>query len=123
VPHALAGPFRLGAIDVLPFDQDHGYGRTTGFRFGRVAYSTDVVDLPEESLAQLEGLDLWIIGCLTDTPHATHAHIGKALAWVERLRPKRTLISHMGPRLDYRHLCETLPPGVAPSYDGLVVEV
>lgn len=123
VPHLLDGPFDVGDVRIIPFDQDHGYCRTTGFRFGNFAYSTDVVDLPEDSLSLLEGLDLWIVGCLTDTPHHTHAHIGKALAWVERLRPKATLIGHMGPKLDYAHLCATLPPGVAPAYDGLVVEV
>jgi phosphoribosyl 1,2-cyclic phosphate phosphodiesterase len=124
VPHVLDGePFRLGARDVVPFDQDHGYCRTTGFRFGRAAYSTDVVNLPEDSLALLENLDLWIIGCLTDMPHPTHAHVDKALGWVERLRPKMTLISHMSPRLDYRQLRDTLPAGVAPAYDGQVIEV
>lgn len=123
VPHALAGPFRVGSLDIVPFDQDHGYCRTTGFRFGRFAYSTDLVTLPEESLALLENLDLWIVGCLTDTPHQTHAHLDKVLGWVERLRPKMTLIGHMGPRLDYGRLSATLPAGVAPAYDGLVVEI
>ncbi len=123
IPHLLAGPFRLGSLEVVPFDQDHGYCRTTGYRFGRAAYSTDVVALPEDSLALLENLDLWIVGCLTDSPHQTHAHLDKVLAWVERLRPKMTLISHMGTRLDYGRLSKTLPAGVAPAYDGLVVEI
>lgn len=123
VPHVLEGSFRLGSREIVPFDQDHGYCRTTGFRFGGAAYSTDVVELPEESLALLEGLDLWIIGCLTDTPHPTHAHVAKALAWVERLKPKLTVISHMSPKLDYAHLRDSLPAGVVPAYDGQVIEV
>jgi phosphoribosyl 1,2-cyclic phosphate phosphodiesterase len=123
VPHALTGPFRLGTLDILPFDQDHGYCRTTGFRFGRAAYTTDAVNLPEDSLALLGGLDLWVVGCLGERPHPTHAHLDKVLAWVERLRPKLTVISHMAGRMDYGHLCRTLPAGVIPAYDGLVIEV
>lgn len=123
VPHELDGPFPLAGMTVIPYDQDHGYGRTTGFRFGKAAYSTDVVNLPEESFALLEGLDLWIIGCLTDHPHPTHAHVGKALEWVERMRPKRALITHMSPKLDYRTLKDSLPPGVEPAFDGLSIDL
>ncbi|MDR3435454.1 MBL fold metallo-hydrolase [Telmatospirillum sp.] len=123
IPHELTGPFQLGSMEIVPFDQDHGYCRTTGFRFGPMAYSTDVVNLPDASMALLGGLDLWIVGCLTDTPHATHAHLEKVLAWVEQLQPKRTLITHMMPKLDYDVLCATLPPGVAPAYDGLTIDL
>ncbi len=123
VPHALQGRFQLGPMTVTPFDQDHGYCRTTGFRFGKAAYSTDVVDLPEESFTQLEGLDLWIVGCLTDHPHQTHAHVDKVLAWAERLRPKQTLLTHMSPKLDFQTLTDSLPDGVAPAYDGMVIRL
>lgn len=123
VPHVIDGPFELAGMTIVPFDQDHGFSRTTGYRFGNAAYSTDVVEMPEESFACLAGLDVWIVGCLMDVPHPTHAHVAKALSWAQRLRPRRTWITHMGPKLDYRTLCDTLPEGVAPAYDGLVIEV
>ena len=41
--------FKIGDIDIKTFDQDHGYSRTLGFRFGAFAYSTDVVNLPEDT--------------------------------------------------------------------------
>jgi phosphoribosyl 1,2-cyclic phosphate phosphodiesterase len=121
IPHAVDGRFRAAGIDMLALDQDHGFCRTTGFRFGRAAYCTDVLDLPEESLAQLEGLDLWIIGCLVDKPHVTHAHVEKALEWRRRLKPKRMIITHMSARLDYAALAAGLPEGVEPAYDGMVL--
>jgi phosphoribosyl 1,2-cyclic phosphate phosphodiesterase len=123
LPHIVDAPFTVGPVEILPFDQDHGYCRTTGYRLGRFAYSTDVLELPEESLRQLAGLDLWVVGCLLDIPHATHAHVDKALAWAERLRPHLTVITHMSPRLDYGTLSATLPQGVVPGYDGMVIEV
>ena len=53
-----------GAIEALPFRQIHGSGETLGFRFGGLAYSPDVSDLPEESLKHLHDLDVWIIDAL-----------------------------------------------------------
>lgn len=122
IPHLIDGPFQVGEIEVRPFDQDHGYCRTTGFRFGSMAYSTDVVTLPEESFAVLEGVETWIIGCLSREPHPTHAHLSRVLGWIDRIRPRRAFLTHMTPSLDYRTLCDELPPHVRPAHDGLVIE-
>ncbi len=101
-PHEINGPFKVADVAVMPYEQDHGYGHlTTGFRFGSAAYSTDVTEMPEESFGTLAGLDLWVVGCLSDKSHETHAHVDKVLGWVERLRPKQTVLVHLGPRLDY----------------------
>lgn len=113
----------IGGIEVRAFDQDHGFSRTLGFRFGDVAYSTDVVDLPEASFAALEGVRLWIIGVMVARPHPTHCDVDKALAWIERVRPERAVLSHLGPELDYAALAARLPAGVEPAYDGMVLEV
>ena len=123
IPNAVEGPFTAAGIEVISFEQDHGYSRTTGYRIGDMAYSTDVTELPEASMEQLEGLDLWIVGCLLDIPHATHAHIDKALAWRERLKPKHMVITHMSTRLDYDTLANSLPEGVEPGYDGMVLSL
>jgi len=122
-PRPISGPFRIGDIDVLPLDQDHGYCRSLGLRFGDVAYCTDVVAFPPESFAALRGLDLLIVGCLVDDPHPTHAHVARVLEWVEDLRPRRTVLTHLGSRLDYQSLRSRLPDGVVPAYDGMILEV
>jgi phosphoribosyl 1,2-cyclic phosphate phosphodiesterase len=38
------------------------------------------------------------------------------------VRPRRTILTHMGPKLDYETLRRTLPPGMEPGYDGMTVE-
>lgn len=122
--HEISGAFSINGLDIRPLDQDHGYGRSTGYRIGKFAYCTDAWNIPEESLEQLTGLDLWIVGCLRFKPHETHAHVGKVLEWVERLGPKKTYLTHMGPGLDYDELVsKSLPENVAPAYDGLVLNV
>lgn len=112
-----------GAIPVLGFDQDHGEIRSVGFRFGGVAYSSDVVGLPPEALKALEGLEVWIVDALRDRPHPTHAHVGRALDWIAAVRPKRAILTNLHVDLDYAELARRLPPGVEPAYDGMRFEV
>ncbi len=110
-----------GPVEALPFRQIHGPGETLGFRFGGVAYSPDVSDLPEESLAHLQDLDLWIIDALRYATHPSHLSVEQALGWIERVRPRRAVLTHMHVDLDYETLRRALPDGVEPAYDGMVL--
>ncbi len=114
--------FTIGDIDVQTFEQDHGRVQTQGFRFGPIAYSTDVSELPDYAFDVLAGVEAWIIATLVDEPHPTHAHVDKALAWIERVKPKRAVLTHLSEFLDYDTLRARLPAGVEPAYDGMVVE-
>lgn len=134
-PRTIEGPFQLGPVPVVPFPQDHGYGTmTTGFRIGGevggdgvrrggMAYSTDAVDLSEDALAELGHLDLWIVDCLRFEPHPTHAHFDKAIAWIERLKPRHAVLTHLNHLTDYDEVARRCPPGVEPGYDGLVITI
>ena len=108
-----------GPIPVMSFDQDHGTVRSAGFRFGPIAYSADVVDLPEESFRLLEGVEVWIVDALRWTPHPTHASVERALEWIARVRPRQAFLTNLHIDLDYSDLRDRLPPGVEPAYDGL----
>jgi phosphoribosyl 1,2-cyclic phosphate phosphodiesterase len=110
-----------GPIPVTTFDQDHGGSRSVGYRFGNLAYSSDVVDLPEPVFEALEGLDVWIVDALRYTPHPTHAHVERALEWIERVRPKRAILTNLHIDLDYDELTGRLPAGVEAAYDGLTL--
>jgi len=111
-----------GAIEALPFDQEHGHIRSLGFRFGNLAYSCDVSDLPDESLAALEDLDVWISDALRYTPHPSHFSLDDALRWIERIKPRRAILTNMHIDLDYDTLRRELPENVEPAHDGLSVE-
>ncbi|HYE50434.1 MAG TPA: MBL fold metallo-hydrolase [Azospirillaceae bacterium] len=123
VAHPIDGPFELGSLSVVPFRQEHGRLPSLGFRFGRFAYSTDVVHLDETAFAVLEGVDTWIVDCTRETPHPVHAHLELTLSWIERLRPRRAILTHMNHTMDYDTLRAKLPPGVEPAYDGMVLEI
>lgn len=116
--------FRIGGIDILPFDQDHGYSRTVGYRFGRrLAYSTDLVEMPEEGFAAVAGVSVWILGVFAPLPHPTHVHVEKALEWIKRVNPDRTVMTHLSVYMDHDELRRTLPAGVEPAYDGMEIDV
>ena len=112
-----------GPIAALPVLQDHGDIPSLGFRFGNVAYSADLVGMPDESAAALTGLELWIVDALRHTPHPSHFSLSQALEWIDRLKPKRAVLTNMHTDLDYDALRETLPAGVVPGYDGMQISV
>jgi phosphoribosyl 1,2-cyclic phosphate phosphodiesterase len=122
---AAGAPIKIGgaggAIEALPFRQVHGTSESLGFRFGGIAYSPDVSDFPDESLAALENLDVWIIDALRPDPHPSHLSVAQALDWIARLKPKRAVLTHMHVDLDYATLARDLPDGVEPAYDGMVL--
>jgi phosphoribosyl 1,2-cyclic phosphate phosphodiesterase len=111
-----------GEVEILALAQDHGIP-SLGFRIGNFAYCNDVVRLPEETLERLDGLDTLVIDALRYTPHPTHATVGQALEWIERLKPKRAWLTNLHVDLDYAKLRAELPAGVAPAYDGLELEI
>ncbi len=106
----------------MPVPQEHGDGSSLGYRFGGLAYSPDISGIPEASVPLLEGLDVWIVDALRFTAHPSHFSVKQALHWIERLRPKRAILTHMTTDLDYEALKRELPAGVEPAYDGMVIE-
>ncbi len=96
--------------------------RSVGYRFGDVAYSSDVVNLDESAFAALAGLDVWIVDALRYRPHPTHAHLERTLGWIERLKPRRAILTNLHIDLDYETLKAELPAGVEPGYDGFRFE-
>jgi len=122
-PIAMDGAFRVGEMDVRPFEQRHGRSPSWGCRVGRFAYSPDVSELADEAFATLDGIAVWIVDCLRERPHPSHAHLERTLAWIERVGPERAILTHMNHEMDYFDLVRRLPAGVEPAYDGMVIDV
>jgi phosphoribosyl 1,2-cyclic phosphate phosphodiesterase len=110
-----------GPVTAVPFLLDHGGVPALGVRFGTLAYSPDIKDVPPESLRYLEGLDVWILDALFYRQHYSHFSVADALSWIERVQPKRGILTHMHSDLDYDTLRAVLPPNVEPAYDGLTI--
>lgn len=117
------GPFEVAGLPIVPFTQTHGPIDTLGFRFGPIAYSTDLMDLPDAAFAALEGVEVWIVDALSPHPHPTHSHLEQTLEWIERVKPKRAILTHMNVTMDYATVARLTPDHVEPAYDGMVIEV
>ncbi len=112
-----------GRLAAMPFRLNHGEIDALGFRFGAAAYTPDVKFIPPESLANLENLDLWIIDALRETPHPTHFSLADALAHIERLAPRRAILTNLASDLDYQRLGGKLPDHVTVAYDGMRIHL
>jgi phosphoribosyl 1,2-cyclic phosphate phosphodiesterase len=94
-----------------------------GYRFGSLAYITDVKEIPESAHEQLRGLDVLVLNALWWRPHPTHLSIAEAVDTARALGVRRTYLTHLTHETGHDALAEKLPPGVFPAYDGLTVEV
>jgi len=112
-----------GRITALPLLQAHGDIPALGFRFGDVAYSADLNGLPAATISALAGLDLWIVDALRYMPHPSHFSVSEALSWIERIAPKRAILTNLHADLDYDRLRAELPSNIQPAYDGLQIQV
>lgn len=123
----LPDTLRIGDLRIRTVDQPHGPITSAGLRFdhgGRsIVYATDVNALTDEMLDLYRGCDLWIVDALRRRPHPTHAHLDLTLDWIARVRPRRALLTHMDNSMDYRYLCDELPEGIEPAFDGMTVAI
>lgn len=114
-------PVELCGLTFQPIRLIHGRLPILGFRMNRVAFCTDVSEIPRESEPLLEGLDVLILGAIRDEPHPTHFNIPQALEVVEKFRPRRTYLTHISHTLDHEATNARLPAGVKLAYDGLSI--
>ena len=112
-----------GPIVILPILQEHGDIPSLGFRFGALAYSCDLSGLPQSSVAALAGIEVWVVDALRYQPHPSHFSVDDALAWIERIKPARAVLTNLHSDLDYEALRARLPANVEPGFDGLTIEI
>ncbi|AUQ50786.1 metallo beta-lactamase domain-containing protein [Phaeobacter inhibens] len=119
-PLTISGPG--GDITLRPFEVNHGSMDALGFRIGDLAYLPDVAKIPDSALAELQDLDCWILDALRRKPHPTHLSLDEALEWIERMAPKRAVLTNMHIDLDYAQVAAETPDNIDPAYDGMVIE-
>lgn len=116
-------PFELFGETVVPVPVLHGSYPIYGFRIGRAAYLTDHSEVPEESLALLEGLDVLFLDALRYKPHPTHSTVERSLETARRVGARRVFFTHICHDLPHARTEERLPPHVRLAYDTLEIDV
>lgn len=116
-------PVTVAGIEVLPLAFRHGPLRVFGYRFGGLAYITDVKAVPEAERDLLRGLDVLALNALWWRSHPTHLSIGEAIETARAIGARRTYLTHLTHETGHAALAAELPDGVYPAYDGLTVEI
>ena len=115
-------PFSIEGVEIIPIRGKHFTLPVLGYRFGDIAYCTDMNRIPDEEFAKLEGLDHFIINCVRRGRHISHFSLEGALEVAARVGARHTWLTHLSHQLPrYEELLAELPEGVEPAYDGLVI--
>ena len=115
-------PFSIEGVEIIPIRGKHFTLPVLGYRFGDIAYCTDMNRIPDEEFAKLEGLDHFIINCVRRGRHISHFSLEGALEVAARVGARHTWLTHLSHQLPrYEDLLAELPEGVEPAYDGLVI--
>ena len=116
-------PFCIDGAEIIPIRGKHFKLPVLGFRFGNIAYCTDMNHIDDNEFEKLKGLEHFIINCVRRGRHISHYSLEGALEVAERVGAKHTWITHLSHQLPrYEELTAELPEGVLPAYDGLVIE-
>jgi len=65
------------------------------YRLNDFAYATDLSEIPPQTMEALSGLDVLVLDCLRFREHPTHLWVDKALTYIEKLKPRRTFLTHI----------------------------
>ncbi len=117
-------PIEVASFTMLPLPVPHGHVQAYGFRVGDLGYITDAKALPEQTREALMGVRVLVLNALWyGTRHPTHFTVEEAVEAAQQIGAEHTLLTHLSHRVRHLELEERLPPGIAPAYDGLVVEI
>lgn len=127
-PRVFKGPFKVGDLDVIPFDLPHGSMTTNGFLFiqngrDRLAYLSDCKLVPDPVIERLSGVPVCVLDALRRDPHPTHMCLDEALTTARRIGAQKTYFTHLTHDFDHDLDQAEMPPGIEFAYDGLQVDI
>ena len=115
--------FNIEGINIETFKHNHGSIDVQTYRFKNFAYSTDIKKFYDTDIDKLKNLDLWIVGLLREEDHPSHAGFNKIMEYVNYIKPKKTIFTHMTALLDEKELKLKCPKNVQPAYDGMQIHL
>ncbi len=122
--HSTAGSDEpVKTAEIIPIRGMHYKLPVLGYRFGNIAYCTDMNFIPEKEFDKLHGLDHFIINCVKYGRHISHFSLEEAVQTAQKVGAKHSWLTHLSHQLpSYNELAGQLPEGISPAYDGLIIE-
>ena len=117
-------PFHINGVEITPIRGRHFKLPVLGYRFGDIAYCTDMNHIPEEEFEKLKGLEHFVINCVRRGRHISHFSLEDAIETARKVRARHTWLTHLSHQLPcYEELIEELPDNILPAYDGLILSL
>ena len=116
--------FTVNGIELLPLPVMHLNMPVYGFRFQNFSYITDANFIPDATVEKLKGTEILVLNALQREPHISHFNLQEALLMVDRIKPKKTYLTHISHKLGtHADVSRELPESVELAYDGLQLEL
>ena len=118
-------PLHIGDVEVMPIQVMHGKLPILGYRFGKMAYITDMKTIDDAEMAYLQGVEVLVVNALRfDKPHHSHQLVDDAIAFAQRVGAKKTYLVHVTHEIGFHDDANSrLPEGFEFPYDGLTFSV
>ena len=107
-------------ISIKSVEVRHGRINCLAFIINDIcAYASDVNEIYKKDLKHFYNLEYFVVDCLRVSPHPSHFNLNEVLNLIEKIKPKKTILTNLHSDLDYNYLLKILPKNVQPAYDGL----
>ncbi len=117
-------PFLIQNKKITPIEVFHHKLPVFGFRIENFAYITDAKTVPDQEIEKLNGLDVLVINALRKESHISHFNLEEALAFVERVGPKKAYLTHISHHMGFHEEVQAnLPKHVFLAYDELELTI
>ncbi len=114
------------SVEVIPIQGWHHKVKklsVLGYRFGDIAYLTDMNLIEDEEFEKLHGLRAVTLNCVKPGQHHSHFSLDECLEFFERVGAQDSYITHLSHLLPpHAEFEKQLPPHVHPAYDTLTIE-
>ncbi|MGB5437259.1 MAG: MBL fold metallo-hydrolase [Maribacter sp.] len=117
-------PFKIGGELVTPINAQHNRLQVFGYRIKDFTYMTDVKTVDEAEIKKIKGTEILVINALREEPHHSHFNLSEALAFIEKVKPKKSYLTHISHLLGFHEEVEKkLPKDVHLAFDNLQITV
>lgn len=115
-------------VEIIPIRGMHDKMPVLGFRFGNIAYITDMSLLPDRELVKLKGLEHVTLNTVGYKPHHSHFSLYQAIDVARKIGARHTWLTHLSHTFPtypaFASQLRNLAPDmdIQPAFDGLVIE-
>lgn len=95
--------------------------KVLGFRFGNLAYLSDIKEYPETIYEDMKGVQHLIISAIRYVPSPLHFTVDDAVEFSRKIKARHTWLTHISHDLRHEKTEAYLPENVHMAYDGLEI--